>query len=223
MRIDRGAVDTLPDIATRFPDLHGLNDEHELLHRLLLTYDTRDSLMVPTQGTLAVFHASIADRHLLSSVSYSSFGFDIRHYKPLAQDTTLVAHVAARYTPQRKSLPFWVLSRLGGDRSIAGERQALRGYGEDRYIDNHLFAANLELRHRFVTLNLFSTRVALEVAPFLDTGQVFRQWDENPLSRLHWAGGVGFRAIAKPQVVGYVDAGYGEEGLAVFSGIDYPF
>jgi hypothetical protein len=40
---------------------------------------------------------------------------------------------------------------------------------------------------------------------------------------VHSVGGVGFRAIAEPFVVGYVDVGYGGEGAAVFSGINYPF
>ncbi|HEV2551943.1 MAG TPA: hypothetical protein VGU20_31840 [Stellaceae bacterium] len=36
-------------------------------------------------------------------------------------------------------------------------------------------------------------------------------------------GGVGFRAIARPFIVGYLDIGYGAEGSAIFSGINYPF
>ena len=40
---------------------------------------------------------------------------------------------------------------------------------------------------------------------------------------LHPVGGAGFRAIAEPFVVGYVDLGFGGEGAAVFSGINYPF
>jgi hypothetical protein len=44
-----------------------------------------------------------------------------------------------------------------------------------------------------------------------------------PLSQLHTVGGVGFRGIARPFVVGYVDLGYGREGVAVFTGISHPF
>jgi hypothetical protein len=35
--------------------------------------------------------------------------------------------------------------------------------------------------------------------------------------------GVGFRGIARPFVVGYVDVGYGRDGPAVFTGLNYPF
>jgi hypothetical protein len=65
--------------------------------------------------------------------------------------------------------------------------------------------------------------VIQELAPFLDVGRVFHQIDTNPLSALHPVGGLGFRGIAAPFVVGYVDMGYGSEGVAFFSGVNYPF
>jgi hypothetical protein len=61
------------------------------------------------------------------------------------------------------------------------------------------------------------------MAPFVDAGRVFHNLDDNPLDRLHVAGGIGLRAIAEPFIVGYVDIGYGSEGTAIFSGVDYPF
>jgi hypothetical protein len=35
--------------------------------------------------------------------------------------------------------------------------------------------------------------------------------------------GNGFRGLVRPQILAFVDLGYGSEGLAVFTGIDYPF
>jgi len=52
---------------------------------------------------------------------------------------------------------------------------------------------------------------------------VFSSAAEFPLEHLHVAGGVGFRVVIHPQVVGYVDLGYGSEGFAAFTGLDYPF
>jgi hypothetical protein len=40
---------------------------------------------------------------------------------------------------------------------------------------------------------------------------------------LHQVYGIGFRGIARPSVVGYVDIGYGNSGVAAFTGISYPF
>ena len=58
---------------------------------------------------------------------------------------------------------------------------------------------------------------------FVDLGRVFSRTSTNPLDHLHPVVGVGFRGIARPFVVGYVDVGYGREGAAVFTGLNYPF
>ena len=63
----------------------------------------------------------------------------------------------------------------------------------------------------------------VEVAPFVDFGRVFSRSSTDPLEHLHPVVGVGFRGIARPFVVGYVDIGYGSEGAAVFTGLNYPF
>jgi hemolysin activation/secretion protein len=125
--------------------------------------------------------------------------------------------------PGSGDIPFWALSSLGGDRSIIGERQPLRGFGEGRFLDRNMFSGTLELRTRVFDLNLFSQTLTFEAAPFIDTGQVFHRMSDSPISHLHYAGGIGFRGIAHPFIVGYVDIGYGDEGVAIFSGINYPF
>jgi hypothetical protein len=63
----------------------------------------------------------------------------------------------------------------------------------------------------------------VELAPFLDVGRVAHNMGFDPFSQSHTVGGIGFRGIAEPFVVGFVDVGYGGEGVAVFSGINYPF
>ena len=78
-------------------------------------------------------------------------------------------------------------------------------------------------RLAFATFDAFATRLGLEFAPFVDVGKVFADSDGSPLSHPHRAAGVGIRGIASPNVVGYVDIGYGSEKAAVFSGINYPF
>jgi len=53
--------------------------------------------------------------------------------------------------------------------------------------------------------------------------RVFHRIDDSPVSDLHVAYGMGFRFVVRPQVVAYVDIGFGFEGSAVFSGVSYPF
>jgi hemolysin activation/secretion protein len=127
------------------------------------------------------------------------------------------------YEPAGNEMPFWAQARLGGDQSILTDQQPLRGFGTGRYIDNNLVVANIEMRNRVYDANLFGTHGTLEIAPFAEAGRVANQLGYNPVSELHPVGGVGFRGIAEPFVVGFVDVGYGGQGAAIFSGINYPF
>jgi Omp85 superfamily domain len=212
-----------PSIGTLFPTLKGLGSEHELQHSAMLTYDTRDSPIIPHRGARYIVYDGFVSRAVGSSVSYSFFGAEARRYWALGPDVTLAWHAGARYMPSAGNAPFWALSSLGGDRSVTAEREPLRGYGSDRFIDRNMFATGMELRASVVNLNAFGTRVDLEVAPFLDAGKVFAALGASPFSKLHVTPGFGVRGVASPFVVGYVDFGLAHGRVAVFSGIDYPF
>jgi Omp85 superfamily domain len=213
----------LPSIGTLFPVLKGIGSEHELQHSGMLTYDTRDSLIIPHSGARYIIYDGFVSRAVGSSVSYSYFGVEARHYWAFGPDVTLAWHAAARYMPSAGNAPFWALSSLGGDRSAIAEREPLRGYGADRYIDRNMFASGMELRTRIANFNAFGTHVSLEVAPFVDAGKVFADLGASPFSRLHATPGLGVRGVASPFVVGYVDIGFAHGKAAVFSGINYPF
>lgn len=218
-----GVLPGVASIATVFPGQLGNGAEHELQQRLTLTYDTRDSPVVPHEGVRYLAYAGVVTRALASSVSYSYVGAEACGYQPLGRDVTLAWHAALRYMPSAKDAPFWALGSLGGDLSVPGESEPLRSDGTDRYLDRNLSAAGAELRTRVATFDAFGTEVGLELAPFVDLGKVFADPGASPLSHLHNAAGLGVRGIASPHVVGYVDVGYGQGRGAVFSGINYPF
>jgi hypothetical protein len=218
-----GVLPQLPSITALFPAQLGVGAEHELQQRLILTYDTRDSLIIPRSGERFLIYAGVVTRALGSSVSYSYVGGEARGYQPLTREVTLAWHAAVRYMPSAGDAPFWALSSLGGDRSVPAESEALRSDGADRYLDRNLCAGGLELRTRVASYDAFGTHVTLEFAPFVDAGKVFSDPGTSPVSHLHKAFGLGIRGIASPHVVGYVDFGYGPERGAVFSGINYPF
>jgi outer membrane protein assembly factor BamA len=223
VQIEPGALTNLPFIGASFPDLPGVGAEHDFFNRGYVSYDTVDSTSLPTTGTQVAVTAGATRRGFLSSASYSVVTLDVRHYEPLPPRATVAGHVALRYMPQASGAPFWALSRLGGDRSVIGEEQPLRGYGEGRFVDRNLVSAGAELRTRVWDVNLFSTRVTLQLAPFFEVGKVFAHLGDPLLNHLHPVGGLGIRGIAQPFIVGYVDIGYGGEGVAIFSGINYPF
>ncbi len=224
-------VDVLPghltevaSLPTRFGNILGVGTSESLLERFSASYDTRDDLTVPKHGAQLVAYVGIASRAgVLNDNSYSEAGIDGRIFVPLGAKTVLAAHAALRYLPEAEHVPFWALSTIGGDRSEIGGVQPLRAYGAGRYYDRDSFSTTVEVRRNVYSFNAMSTHVDLEAAPFIDSGRVFGTGGTFPLSQLHTIGGVGIRGIAPPFVVGYVDLGYGDDGLAVFSGINYPF
>jgi outer membrane protein assembly factor BamA len=171
-----------------------------------------------------IAYGGLASRNDLASDSmYSEVGGDGRGFWPVAPDTIMVAHMALRYLPTSNNVPFWALSSIGGGESVVGGDQPLRGFGAGRFYNRDSFSSSFELRRKVATFGASATNVDLEVTPFIDLGRVFARTSTDPLDQLHRVYGVGFRGIARPFVVGYVDIGYGSEGVAAFTGLYYPF
>jgi hypothetical protein len=223
VRIFNGAFESIPTIFKQFPSIKGLSGGTEVLNQIQTSYDNRNSVDIPTDGGYYLAYASIADRRLLSSISYTRFGMDLHHYFPIGKNITLATHGYLEYMPSGNEVPFWSMARLGGEESMLMDQQTLRGYGAGRFVDNNLFVVNVEMRSRVWERDIFNTHGILELAPFFDVGRVFHNPGENFLTDLHPVGGMGFRGIAEPFVVGFVDVGWGGEGAAIFSGINYPF
>ena len=217
-----GTLDKIASIEERYPHVRGLGTNFEQLNRLSIVYDTRDNFTAPREGMTWVLYGGVASRGgILNNSLYSEAGMDGRVFWPINPQTVLASHVSLRYLPSTTRLPFWALSSLGGGESIVGGEQPLRGFGEGRFYDRNSFSATVEYRRRAFEFDAIS-HVEIEVTPFVDVGNVFHD-STFPIRGLHKVGGVGFRAIARPSVVGYVDVGYGSDGAAVFTGINYPF
>ena len=192
---------------------------HYFSHRFEFGYDTRDSIDLPTKGAHSLLYFEVADRTLGSSTSYTKFGFDSRGYVPLRgekKNPILAMRATADYVAGPSDTPFWERSSLGG-------RRSLRGYGDDRFVGFNRSIGSVELRTNVYQHRLFGVNAELELAPFVDAGEVFKGVTTNPVGDLHWDYGLGFRGIVRPQILAFVDVGHGDEGLKVFTGIDYPF
>ena len=219
-----GSLAGIATIGSRFGRILGTGVNNEILNRLALGFDTRDDPAIPSHGQQIELYSGLASRRgVLNASLYREYGLDARGYWPIGTRCVFVAHVALRYLPVTTRTPFWALSSVGGDASVLGGVQPLRGFGDSRFYDRNAFAANFELRLRPITTRIGNTSVDIELAPFVDLARVFARAGTSPLSQLHKVGGLGVRAIARPTVVGYVDIGYGTEGTAVFTGINYPF
>jgi hypothetical protein len=218
-----GTLDKIASIESRFGSLL-LGTNTQMLNRVSIVYDTRDDLTVPSSGVQMIAYGGLASRNgLVNDSMYSEVGGDGRAFWPVAQNTILVGHMAVRYLPTSHSVPFWALSGIGGGESVVGGEQPLRGFGAGRFYDRDSFSTSVEIRRKVYTFDATSTSVDVELTPFIDVGRVFARSRAFSLDQLHHVYGVGFRGIARPFVVGYVDIGYGSEGVAAFTGLNYPF
>jgi outer membrane protein assembly factor BamA len=214
--IRRGGVDDLPFTGEHFAGTKGLEDSTIHGQTFTFAYDDRDSPTITTSGTLGSARVEIVDRSLGSSNSYVKYGFELRRFVPFRDRFVLAFHSVLDYLSDADHAPFY-------DRNAIGGVKTLRGFGDDRFVDSNRFFNSIELRTQAFRRELFDVMTELEIAPFVDAGEVFSSADRLPLDSLHFVGGLGFRGIVRPQVVGFVDIGYGSDGPAVFTGLDYPF
>ena len=113
-------------------------------------------------------------------------------------------------------VPFFEQSSLGGQNN-------LRGFGVDRYIDKNLVALSVEERIHIARTKVAGVMADFEIASFLDTGQVFSDFNDVSFKDYRMTPGVGFRGIIRPNVVGRIDYGFSREGGAIFAGLDFPY
>jgi hypothetical protein len=82
---------------------------------------------------------------------------------------------------------------------------------------------NIEERIRLLRYRLFNVNTDWQIAPFLDLGAVARNLLDVTTKNFVVNPGVGFRAVVRPNVVGRVAVGVGNEGPAIFATLGYPF
>jgi outer membrane protein assembly factor BamA len=219
-----GTLAKIASIGTRYNKILGEGTNHNFLNRVSIVFDTRDDIIIPTKGAQLVAYGGLASRDgAFNGSLYTEAGFDGRAFVPLQEKTVIAMHMALRYLPTAHDVPFWALSSIGGADVVIGGAQPLRGFGNGRFYDRNSFSSSVEFRRNVVTFQAVATSVELELAPFIDVGRVFDRTSTLPFDQLHKVAGLGFRGIARPFVVGFVDIGYGSEGVAVFTGLNYPF
>ena len=219
-----GTLASVPSRETRFPRALGEGMNKQLLNRVSVVYDTRDDIIIPSKGAQIIAYGGVASRDgIINNSLYTETGFDGRAFFSVLEKTVIAAHMALRYLLSAHDVPFWELSSLGGSDTVIGGNQPLRGFGDGRFYDRDSFSSSIEFRRNVMNFQAVATQVEIELAPFIDVGRVFDRSSTLPFEQLHKVYGVGFRGLARPYVVGFVDIGYGSEGAAVFTGINYPF
>jgi hypothetical protein len=202
MRIRRynvqpGQVAAVGFIGDVHPEVRGKGLESGVYwqHRLAVAYDTRDSIDMPMEGMLLSAYVDGADRHLGSHTSFVAYGFEWRNFLPFRgekHNPILATRAFIDYLQGGTDTPFYLRNSLGG-------RRALRGYGSDRFTDFNRSLVSAELRTRVYQRKIFGVNGELELAPFIEAGQVFRHIYDSPVDDLHVIGGLGIRALVRPR------------------------
>ena len=216
VRVQRGATD-LPFSAELFPNADGMQGASILGHRITFHYDTRDSLVSATSGTQVTAYAEL-NQNLRNGDHpvYYRYGLTFTKLLPSESKRTIWVVNGNLQTTFGTQVPFYEQSSLGGQNS-------LRGFGVDRFIDDHVVQFNIEQRIHLLRARMLNVAAELEVVPFVDMGKVFSTFHNRLLHDYQVTPGIGFRVIVRPNVIGRVDYGYSREGGAVFAGLDYPF
>ena len=216
VRVDQGAVTSLPQTRSLFPNLVGINGAQIVGHKLSLRYDTRDKQLISTQGSYVNISAEFNQnlKHEEEN-QWWRFTFDARHLLPHGPGLVFVAH-AFMDSLSGPGVPFYEEPMLGGETT-------LRAFGQSRFLDHKALLVNIEERIPAFEKRIFDHTINLEVAAFLDVGRVFDTFSAKSFTSLQVNPGVGFRLLALPNIVGRMDVSYGRSGENVFVGLDYPF
>jgi outer membrane protein assembly factor BamA len=214
--IRRGAVDSLPFLKTVFTDVPGENGSFVWAHRLALTYDTRNSIVTPTHGSFGQVFVEVADEAIGSEASFVRYGLQGRWLWPHFGERLVMAVRGLVERVDGSNVPFYELSELGGD-------ETLRGFGENRFLDEGRMLFNAEERIKVFHITYGNLRTDIELAVFTDVGRVFRNFSDLGSGKIQAVVGGGIRFLAASQIVAKIDVGVGSEGIAIFTGLDYPF
>jgi outer membrane protein assembly factor BamA len=214
--IRAGAVDSLPFLKEVFIDIPGDDGSFVWAHRLALTYDTRNSLVTPTHGSFGQVFIEVADEAIGSKASFVRYGVQGRWLWPHLGERLVLAVRGLLERVDGSDVPFFELSELGGD-------ETLRGFGENRFLDEGRILINAEERIKVFHFTYGEVRTDIELTVFSDVGRVFRNFSDLGSGKIQAVVGGGIRFLAASQIVAKIDVGVGSEGIAIFTGLDYPF
>jgi hypothetical protein len=213
-KLHPGRTPNLTPIDVEHPGVRPLHRQQSNEMTAGILYDSRDHAITTERGEYFSLYAGKAVRDFLSAYDYSRYGGDGRIFHPWKKGHVTAAQVA--YEQLNNTAPFWLMPSLGG-------KYSLRAYGEGRYVARGVAVVNVEHRITFWEAKLAGVTTSFEVAPFTGVGSAFHSPRDAQSKHLRPVVGGAIRAVARPQVVGSIDVGYGQEGAKIFVDINYSF
>jgi len=206
-------VPGLPLSRRQFPDAPGMEGSTLLSQMVDARFDTRERRENSDRGFFAGAAAGVVEG-LSGSPTYLVYGMQFRALVPETDWLSAAGRLEWRGVSSPQA-PFYAQSSLGG-------AYLLRGFTEDRFIDQNAWTLEMEQRTRLFQTHIYGVTADWRIDPFIAVGQVFRSID-GIFSRPQVSGGAGFRAWVRPNVVGRIDVANGGEGWKVYVEIGYPY
>ncbi len=206
-------VPGLPLSRREFPDAPGMAGSTRLGQTIDARFDTRERGETSERGFFTELAAGPVEG-LAGSPSYLTAHAQVRVLQPETDWISAAARLDWRILSSPRA-PFYAQSSLGG-------AYYLRGFTEDRFIDQNAWTFELEERTRLFQTHIYGVTADWRIDPFIAVGQVYRTLRE-AFSHPRVAAGMGFRAWVRPNVVGRIDVANGGEGWKVYVEIGYPY
>jgi len=188
--------------------------------RALAVYDSRNSEFAASDGSYVKLTAEVdwvTDQVVTTAnpVSrYARYSLDMRKYKStIDQNLTFVVRSLATFTTSDE-IPFFDQAQFGGEFSD-------RGFVQGRYYGQNSAFASMEMRYLVMRIGVLGMPMEIEMAPFLDVGQVFAAgnfdgpFNVNP--------GLSLRMLNKPNVGIVSNGAFGRDGFILTGGVELPF
>jgi hypothetical protein len=166
--------------------------------------DTRDNPGGPRSGVNYIAQYSAYSDNKSRGYSFNRVDLEAQNYIPFFNKRRVIAlrgRVEASSPHRGDRVPFYLQPTLGGS-------EDLRGFRPFRFYDNNAVVLNGEYRWE-----VFS---GLDMALFVDGGQVFSDWRQINYRHLEADAGFGFRFNVRNDVFLRIDTGFSREGFQIW-------
>lgn len=208
-----------PSTRAVFPQATGARGATVVGERVSLVFDRRNQEFTPSRGTFARLRAEL--NHIVDDEGdnlaerWGRYEVLIRQYfSTPGERFTLVLSNVWVLTSKRRGIPFFEQSTLGG-------ADSLRAFDSGRFTGQKSVLASVELRVQALHMVAMGMPLDVELAPFLDAGQVFE--DSVLRGRFNLNPGLSMRALNRPNIGLVLNFAYGQDGVLFTGGVSLPF
>lgn len=193
-----------------FKDISFLEGERNKISSLgggiILTYDSRDFIPNPSQGTYAKVEQTFFPKFVGNGYSFQRTDLQVRHYDRLWKGAVLAYDLNGIFNSG--TIPWNMVALLGGP-------YRMRGYYEGQYRDNNLIEAQIELRQKVYKRH--------GVVVWAGAGNVFPKFSKFRWKETLPSYGFGYRWEFKSRVNIRLDYGIGKGQSSFYFNINEAF